>query len=56
VKIFHQRLKIYIVDWGGGGGGGGVNQPINSKISPNYVSFIFTKVKCIVTLLENIYK
>ncbi len=35
---------------------GGVIQLFNPKFSPNYVSFIFTKVKCIVTLLGKIIK
>ncbi len=33
-------------------GWGRVIQLFNSKISPNYVSFISTKVKCIATSLE----
>jgi hypothetical protein len=34
-----------------GGQRGGI-QLFNAKISPNYASFHFTKVKCIATLLE----
>jgi len=44
------KQKIFLTK-----GWGRVIKLFNSKISPIYVTFIFTKVKCIVTLL-NIYK
>jgi len=45
------KEKVFLIK-----GWGRVIQLLNSKISPNYVSFISTKVKCIATLYRNKYK